>query len=452
VIADRFTLPVPGSPSPVRFPAITRETTASGLDVWVIPQTAVPLFSSVLVFGHGTADDPVERPGLASLTADLLDEGAGSRDAIELADALAQLGSQLSAEASADETTITLTALSHQLAPSFDLLADLVRRPHFTQEGLERTRDLRMSRLRQLSRTAATVADRAFVSRVFEDHPYGHGSLGTSASLAATVIEEVTGFWDAHAGPGAATLVVAGDVDVRSVMREAARVFDGWGGTASRRSLVMRPPAASQGIVYLADRPGAQQSELRVGHPSPSRRSAAFHALVTLNALLGGQFVSRINRNLREERAITYGARTTFDMRRIAGAFSCDTSVQADSTALAVSEILRECAGVRLPGAIAKSELEQSQASLTRGYVRNFETASQLARAAVQIVSFELPDDVFDRFVPEIERLTVDEVAEVASADLHPDTATIVVVGDAARCRPALEELGREIREIAPEF
>jgi zinc protease len=402
-----------------------------------------------VVFGHGNrrrsrrsarVGEPHGRPAR---------RGRRLARRIELADALAQLGSQLSAEASADETTITLTALSHQLAPSFDLLADLVRRPHFTQEGLERTRDLRMSRLRQLSRTAATVADRAFVSRVFEDHPYGHGSLGTSASLAATVIEDVTGFWDSHAGPGAATLVVAGDVDVRSVMREAARVFDGWGGTASRRSLVMRPPAASQGIVYLADRPGAQQSELRVGHPSPSRRSAAFHALVTLNALLGGQFVSRINRNLREERAITYGARTTFDMRRIAGAFSCDTSVQADSTALAVSEILasaRRCASrARLRrGTRAESGVADTR---VRPQLRD---RVPVGRAAVQIVSFELPDDVFDRFVPEIERLTVEDVAEVAAADLHPDTATVVVVGDAARCRPALEGLGRKSARLRP--
>src|SRR5262249_36263686 len=152
----------------------------------------------------------------------------------------------------------------------------------------------------------------------------------------------------------------------------------------------------------------------------PPRRTDAYHALVTLNAILGGQFTSRINRNLREEKAITYGAQSSFDFRRAAGAFSCDASVQSDATATAVTEILRECERIRVPGDVLAGELARGQASLTRGYVRNFETAAQLARAAAQLVIYGLPHDAFDRFVEAIEAIDDGGLTRAAQQYLQP--------------------------------
>jgi predicted Zn-dependent peptidase len=202
--------------------------------------------------------------------------------------------------------------------------------------------------------------------------------------------------------------------------------------------------------VVLVDRPGAPQSEIRVGQPGPPRSTADYHALVTLNALLGGQFTSRINRNLREQRGITYGARTSFDFRRVGGAFACDTSVQADATGVAVTEILREFEAVRQTGAVTPEEIAQAKASLTRGYPRGFETARQIARAAATLVIHQLPSDTFDRFVPGVEAIHEADLADAASRVLLPDSCSIVVVGDGVHAA-ALEPFG-DVERLEPEF
>jgi predicted Zn-dependent peptidase len=190
---------------------------------------------------------------------------------------------------------------------------------------------------------------------------------------------------------------------------------------------------------------------LRIGHVGPPRATPDYHALVVLNAVLGGQFTSRINRRLREEKGITYGAHTSFDFRRLAGSFSCDTSVQLDATADAVADVLHEFQVIRRES-VSDEELAAARASLTRGYVRSFETAGQIARAAAQLAVHDLPDDTFNRFVPAVETIDRDEVRAAASTCVRPDEATVVVVGDATACGASLDRLGRPVERVVPEF
>src|SRR5690606_33262698 len=177
-------------------------------------------------------------------------------------------------------------------------------------------------RLRQLSRSAGTAADRAYVSAVFADHAYGHGALGTTSSLGAMTVDDARGFWAQQYGPSVATLIVVGDVVSADVTAAARRAFDGWVAPVGP-STAEATPVVPDPRILLVDRPGAAQSELRIGHVGPPRSTPDYHALIVLNALLGGQFTSRINRRLREEKGITYGAHTSFDLRRLAGSFSC---------------------------------------------------------------------------------------------------------------------------------
>jgi predicted Zn-dependent peptidase len=204
--------------------------------------------------------------------------------------------------------------------------------------------------------------------------------------------------------------------------------------------------------ILLVHRPGAPQSELRVGHIGPSRATSAYYALISLNALLGGQFTSRINRRLREEKGVTYGARTSFDFRRVAGSFSCETSVQSNATAIAVGDILAELEDVRRVGAVTIDELERGKASLTRGYVRNFETAGQMVRAAAQLATLSLADDTFDRFVSAVDAVDIDALHRAALEFIRPADVTVVVVGDSDQCRAPLESLGRRVVDATPEF
>ncbi len=423
-----------------------------GARVWSVGHTAVPAVTIALVMDGGTGGDPRDRPGLTSLVAALMTEGAGRRDAIEVADALARMGGHLSVDPGADAAVVTLTTLARHFEAALDLLADLVRRPRLMAADFERVRDLRRSRLIQSSRVAGTVADRAMLAAVFGDHPYGHGALGTTRAVEATTLDEVRSHWASTWAPARATLLVAGDVEASRVWSGAVRAFGDWDATPVTVAPLVAPAAVPDRRVRVIDRPGSPQSEVRVGHGGPPRRTRDYHALLTMNALLGGQFTSRINRNLREVRAITYGAHSSFEMRRAGGVFSCDTSVQADATADAVSEILRECREVSGDGAIGAAELAQARASLARGYARQFETAAQHARALVQMLIYDLDHDAVDRFVPAIEQLTASDLTRVARTWLHPDDASVVVVGDLSRIGPSLEGLGREITPTSVEF
>jgi zinc protease len=448
----RFLRPDPGAPVAVKFPPIARETLDNGLAVWSLPFDGVPVASIALVIRHGTAADPADRPGLASLTADLLDEGAGQYDAIRMAEAFSRLGTELEVDASPDSTALVVTCLARVVPDALALLSDVVARPHLEVADFNRVRELRTSRLRQLSRSASTAADRAFISTVFGAHPYGHGALGTIASLEGMTVDDARSHWKAAYGPSAATLVVTGALPPDEVHRAVGQAFGSW---RDQQPLLAGPNtlenAAPAPKIVLVDRPGSAQSELRIGHLAPSRHTSVYHRLVVLNAVLGGQFTSRINRRLREEKGVTYGARSSFDFRRVAGTFSCDASVQTDATASAVADVLEE---LRFIGStpVGDDELSAAQASLTRGYVRHFETAGQLTRAVSQLVTLDLPDDTFDRFVPAIDGVTSEGIQDAAQTSIRPHDASIIVVGDASACATSLEALGREVVGYVPEF
>ncbi|MCC7008621.1 MAG: insulinase family protein [Acidobacteria bacterium] len=452
-MSGRFVVPVPGSSTPVRFPPIARHELSNGMSVWTIVQPDIPAFTAMLVIRCGTAGDPPDRPGLASVTSDLLDEAAGDRDAIQIADALARMGAELEVDTGPDATSITVRALTRSLEPALALVADLVLRPRFDDADFRRVRELRVNRLKQLSRSAGAMADRTFMTALFRQHPYGHGALGTTAALERTTVDDARRFWEANYSPQAATLVVGGDVRLPDVISAAQRTLGEWRGSM--------PPATAgpvatmrsePGPVLFVERHGAPQAEVRIGHAGPSRRTDAYHALVTLNAVLGGQFTSRINQRLRQEKGFTYGARTSFEFRVHGGVFSCETSVQADASAEAVADVLGEFAQVRVPGAMTPEELARAKASLTRGYVRHFETAGQLVRAASQLALHGLPDDTFDRFVASVDALSAEAVREAAERFIRPDLASIVVVGDSDVSGRTLEDVGRPVVVTSPEF
>lgn len=455
--SDRFEMPQAGPPMAVAFPAIERDVLANGLRIWTIERSTVPMVTMALLLDAGSSRDPDDRPGLAGATADLVDEGAGGRDAIALADALARLGTAIEIDVGPDVTICAMTSLSRAVEPALEILADLMIRPHLDERDWARVRDLRINRLTQLSRVPGSVADRAFLAAVLPGHPYGHGVMGTTRALSAMTLDDLRGHYAATFTPRAATLIVAGDIRHAALMTMARSVFSAWSerpresfppDTANSRSHLAEPEPA----VWLVDRPGAPQSELRMGHGAPSRKTEWYHRLVVLNAILGGQFSSRLNINLRERRGLTYGVRSTFDLRRISGTFSCDTSIQSDATATAVAEVLAECRRMSDVLTLSDDELTRAKASLTRGYVRSFETASQLVRAASQLATFDLDDGTFDRFVPEVERVSAIDVAEAARAHVRPDVCATVIVGDAATVAPTLEALGRPVKTMSPEF
>jgi predicted Zn-dependent peptidase len=434
-------LPQPVDSPRFVFPAIQKSTLSNGLGVWTVRHTTVPIVTCLLLVERGSASDPPGQDGLAALTIDMLDEGSGGRSAIEMHEALARIGAQFDADVGADAAALSVTVLRRFADRALAILADMVARPSMAESDFLRVRQLRLHRLVQLRDMPAAVADRAFIRLLYGEHPYGHTPIGSETALADMNVDDVRAFHARAISPASATLIVVGDCEHAEIERLAGEVFAGW--TSAEEAAAPAPigPAPTPARLNIVPRPGAPQSELRIGHVAAARSTPDYHALVAANMVLGGQFVSRINLNLREDKGLTYGARTTFDFRRLPGPFALQVSVQTAGTELAIMEALDEIAAIRGARPITSAELALGIAALTRGYARNFETAEQIARAVMQIALYDLPDDYFAQYVPRVEAVTPDDAMEAARRHLDPARLTTLAVGD-------LEAIGRDLAAL----
>ncbi|MCY4507560.1 MAG: pitrilysin family protein, partial [Acidobacteria bacterium] len=350
-VVDRTRLPRPGPAPAARFPAVARRRLASGMALRTGRHPGPPVVHWLLLWPSGAAADPPARPGLAALAAALLDEGTEARSVLELHGALDRLGARLGVQVGADATMVSLTTLEHHAAEGLALLFEIVTRPRFAAGDFDRVRDLRRSRVRQMRTVPAAVAERVYLETLYHEHPYGHLGIGTDAALSQMTVDDVRRFHGERYRLGAATLIATGplsdeafaDVAERAVGNLPAGAADVREPAAGAAAGAPGPPPAR---LVLVDRPGAVQSELRIGHVAAPRRTPDYYALKVLNMVLGGQFVSRLNRSLREEKGYTYGVRTAFQFRRAPGPFVIQGSVQGHAPVEAVRQGLGEVEGV----------------------------------------------------------------------------------------------------------
>jgi predicted Zn-dependent peptidase len=440
---DRSRLPPLAGIPHYQFPHIERRTLDSGLRIWTIEHRAVPLVSVLVLTRRGAAADPPGSEGLAAIVGDLLDEGAGDLDALALHEALGRIGAQLDTEVGSDATLLGLTVLSRFADRGVALLGSMVRNPRLDARDFERVRDLRLNRLVQIRDMAPALADRAFTELIYPEHPYGHLSIGNEPALRRLTPEDVRRFHQGAFVPSSVTIIAAGDGTHDELAALVARGFGEWTSPSTPLAeVVPDAPAAPRARLALLHKPDAKQSELRLGHMAVPRSTPDYQKLLVLNMVLGGQFVSRINMNLREDKGYTYGARTGFDARRGAGPFVLQASVQSDATADAIRESIAEIAAIRGPRPVTFKELETGRAALTRGYPRNFETAEQIARAAAQMALHDLSDDYYSTFVPRVLAIDERQVTDAAARHLDPSRLLTVVVGDRDTIGSSLSDLG----------
>jgi zinc protease len=432
---DRSRLPVPGVDRPFHFPRIARRRLANGLELRAAAHRSVPVVSMALLVPGGSSVDPPNRPGLTSMLVGLLDEGSRGQSSIEVADRVARIGGDLDLETGTDALVVSLTTLDRFLETGLSLVHEIATVPNLAQHDFVRIRNLRIERLRQMKDHASAVADRAFSQTLYQTHPYGHAGFGTEAALSIMTVEEVRALHAALIAPEGSTLVIVGDRPEEELLDAAARVFGEWtAGPApiaiDRDAALAPPPAQPMARLGVVARPGAAQSELRIGHACAARSTPDYHALLTLNTVLGGAFVSRINLNLREDKGYTYGVRTGFELRRGIGPFVVQTSVATNATADAVRETLKELRDISGPRPVTPEELSMAKDSVSKGYPRGFETVSQVARSIAQLALHGLPDTYFEDFIPRLSAITADDVTRVARQYLDLGKMTTVIVGD----------------------
>jgi predicted Zn-dependent peptidase len=408
-----------------------------------------------LILKTGAAADPTERAGIASMTAALLDEGTRTRNALEISNQLAAIGARLGTGADWDLSGVQLLTLSRHLDRSLEIFADVITNPSFPESELKLQRDTRLTALLQRKDDANIIAGVVYASLLYSrNHPYGHSLIGDEASVRAISNEEIKRFYETYYRPNNAALVVVGDAQPDTLIPKLERAFSNWKRADVPEVSIPQPQARDKAAVYLVDKPGAAQSVIAIGQIGLPRSTPDYFPLLVMNTLLGGQFTSRVNMNLREEKGYTYGARTSFDYRRGAGPFAASAGVQTAVTKESVVEFLKELRGVRGERPVTPAELEFARQAIIRGFPRSFETPEQIASRLTDIVLYDLPDDYFNSYIARVRAVTLKDVERVANRYLDPSKMAILVVGDRKVIEPSLRSLdtvGSTLTLVDPE-
>jgi zinc protease len=443
----RDTAPEPGAPRPYHFPHVTRSVAANGLRVLVAETHNAPLVSLRALIRSGAEHDPQSLAGIASFTADLLDEGAGTRDAVGLAEAVGILGGALGTGADWDASYVSFDVLSRNIREALAIFGDVAMRPTFPGDGLERVRKERLTEIVQQRDEPGAIAGKRFAGLLYGNGPYGNPIIGTSETVAAIGDADVRDFFGRHYVPNNSSIVVTGDVDADTAVRLVDETFATWktGSEVARREV--SPRAVDGTRVYLIDRPQAVQSEIRVGHVGVPRSCEDYFALSVMNALLGGVFNSRINLNLRERHGYTYGARSSFAFRRQAGPFVVSAPVRNEVTRESIVEMLGELRRIRT-GDVDARELSDVKSYLMGVFPATVQSASDIAGRLLDMELYGLSEDYFDRYRENIAAVSKEEVERVAQKYIDPDRTTVVVVGNAAQIRESLGTLGVPLHEL----
>lgn len=428
---DRSTPPAPGPPPALRLPPIHKGSLPNGLRIWMVEHHEVPLAQANLVIGVGSAADPAGAFGVAAFTAAMLDEGAGIRSAPELAQAIESLGAELTTASSFDASGVRLSVPVKHFETALTLMADVALRPMFPQSELERLRKERLTSFVQARDDPESIIELSFPRMVFgRTHRYGTPAVGIEGTVAAMTRDQLVTFYRTYYRPENAIVIVVGDITPVSAVPALQKVFGDWkpDGAAASAPAVVAAPQLTKRRVFLIDQPGAAQSQIRIGWVGAPRSTADYATLEVLNTILGGSFTSRLNANLREKHGYSYGAFSTFDMRRAPGPFYATAGVQTDKTADALREFFNELQGI-LPK-VSADELEKAKNYVALGFPSEFETTGDLARQLEELVIYDLPDDTFTTFVDRVRRVTADEVRRAAARYVQPDRMAVVVVGD----------------------
>ena len=424
--------PPPLGPAPaLKLPAIQKQLLSNGLAVWIVEHHEVPLAQINLIVRSGSAADPIGKYGVGSLTAAMLDEGAGTRSSLDLADAIEFLGANLSTASSFDASSIRMSVPVSKLAEALPLMSDVALRPTFPSADLDRLRKERLTGLLQARDNAGALIQLAFPRIVFgPTHRYGTSANGLPATIEALTVDDLKTFYRSHFRPDNATLLVVGDLTPATALPMLERAFGNWkaDGMAPLVADVPNAPQLTKRQVYLVDKPEAAQSQIRIGWVGVSRSTPDYAVLEVLNTVLGGSFTSRLNQNLREKNGYAYGASSGFDMRLSAGPFLAAAGVQTDKTADALKEFFNELNGILTP--VPPDELAKARNYVALGFPGEFETTSDMARKLEELVIYNLPDTTFSDFVPSVTAVTAADLQRAAARFVQPERMAVVVVGD----------------------
>ena len=443
--ADRTSLPEAGPEPAVSFPALSYGKLSNGLEVVLAQRQTIPTVNMTLLIDAGYAADQDIKPGTAQMAMNMLDEGTTTRTALQINEELANLGAALGAGSDLDGSSVYLQALTANLAPSLDLFADVVLNPSFPETDFERLRAQQLASIQAQKSSPIQMALRVFPALFYgEGHAYSlpFTGSGNEESVASLTREDLESFHDMWFKPNNATLVAVGDITLEELMPHLEERFGQWAPGDVPTKNVAEVAHAAKSRVYLLDRPQAQQSIILTGHLAPPRNTPDNIGIETMNTILGGAFISRINMNLREEKGWSYGASSLLLSARGQRPFLVYAPVQTDKTKESMMEILRELREYIGDVPPTEDEVLTAQQNQTLALPGQWETNGSVEGSIVDLIQYELAHDYYDTYAEQVRALTREQVSTAAQQVLHPDKLIWVIVGDLSMIESGIRELG----------
>ena len=424
-------------------PEIKEFTHKNGVKILFVKKDSLPLVQFLLLCNAGSIFDPVKKKGLSNLTAMTLDEGAGEYDALQLSDEIDMLGSQLNVRSDEDNLVISLQTLKENAGRSFELLSKIILEPHFDDEDFQRQKRKVLTAIIQRKDNPDDVAEHIFEYNLYgKENPYSNLILGTEKDINSITTEDAKNFYNKFLTSSNSSLIVVGDTSKEEINRLIDKHLSNWKKQLTETNEISEPTGKGSYIVFC-HKENAMQSEIRVGHLASKRNEGNYFAKLILNMILGGQFSSRINLNLREDKGYTYGAFSRFNYYKNQAHFYISTSVSTENTGNAIKEILSELKRIR--EGVTDEELEFAKSSLIRKFPSNFETYSQVAANLTGKVIFSLPEDYFNTYLDNVRNVSKNDVNETAIEEILAEETLIAVVGDKSKVREQLKEFPNSV-------
>jgi zinc protease len=440
--------PRPIASRQVKFPPYEVKTLANGLQVIAVSHHEQPVVSLRLIVRAGSAQDPDNKPGVAALAATLLDQGTATKSAEQIANSIDSIGGALGVGAGTDLSFINAVVMKDSLNFALDLVADVAQHPAFAADEIERQRQQSLSGMRVSYDDPEFLANAVFDRLIYGFHPYGRPQSGTPDTLAAITRDDLVAFHKKWFGADNAILAIVGDVAADEAFAGAERAFGKWAAAAAEPVKAVDPPPPARRVVVV-DKPGAVQTEIRVGNVAIPRKNDDFMALDLAAKVLGGEGANRLHRVLRSERGLTYGASADFNALKQSGDIVAQTNTRSETTGetlrLMVDEVWR-----LLRDRVGDRELEGAQDYLTGAFPLTIETPSQIALQILNAVFFGLDMNDLQTYRERVNAVTVDDVQRVARSYLHPDRLTVVLVGDASAFVKQLPGAGFDKFDVIP--
>ncbi|MBN1781855.1 insulinase family protein [bacterium] len=441
---DRSQLPAQGEAPEAAFPAVQRGKLSNGLEIVLAERHDIPVVDFTLMVDAGYASDQFASPGTARLAMDMLDEGTKKRNALAISQELDMLGADLGTGSNLDVSAVSLNTLKMNLDAALDIYADVILNPVFPKADFERLQKQQLARIQREKVTPIQMALRVYSGILYgKDHAYGLPMTGSGSekTVAALTREDLIKFHETWFRPNNASIIVVGDIRLAEIQPKLEKLFQGWKSAEVPVKNIGKVDQKPEQEIYILDRPGSQQSIIFAGHVAPPKANPEEEAMNMLNNILGGDFTSRINMNLREDKHWTYGAGSFLWDAQGQRPFLTYTSVQSDKTSEAIQEIQKEFSGIITGQPPTEQEFKKVQENELLKLPGTWETIGSVAGSVGDIVRFGMPDDYYQKYPAKVKNMTLNDVAGSAKTLVKPGHVVWVVVGDRSQIEAPLREL-----------